>query len=156
VSADFDLVSYLPALRNYAAFLTRDRDAAQDLVQDVCVQALSKRHLYQPDTNLRAWLFTIMHNRFISLGRRSGRSVAVDPATLEAIVCERGDPFDHVASVQLVEAIERAQLPRGGDWLIRKRAQGYDHEALARATGEPIGTVKSRLSRSRQRIREAM
>jgi DNA-directed RNA polymerase specialized sigma24 family protein len=63
----------IPGLRRYAVALTRDRDRADDLVQDCLVRALTKRHLWQPETDLRAWLFTILHNSRVSELRRLAR-----------------------------------------------------------------------------------
>jgi len=61
-----DIVENVPRLRRYARLLLRDPVSADDLVQDVLERALSRLHLYQPGTNLRAWLFTIMHNLHVN------------------------------------------------------------------------------------------
>src|SRR6516162_5712376 len=63
----------IPGLRRYTVALTRDRDRADDLVQDCLVRALTKQHLWQPETDLRAWLFTILHNSRVSELRRLAR-----------------------------------------------------------------------------------
>src|SRR5215216_3642392 len=63
----------IPRLRRYARALTRNPERADDLVQDTLVRALAKQHLWQPDTNLRAWLFTLMHNQNVNNVRQSIR-----------------------------------------------------------------------------------
>jgi RNA polymerase sigma-70 factor, ECF subfamily len=67
------LEAQLPRLRRYARALTRDPSRADDLVQDTLVRALDKQHLYQDGTNLRAWLFTLMHNQHVNNARRNVR-----------------------------------------------------------------------------------
>src|SRR5262245_24932813 len=71
----------LPQLRRYAQRLTRDKSQAEDLVQNCVVRALVKEHLWQPGTDLRAWLFTLLHNEHVNNVRRSireGLSVAIE------------------------------------------------------------------------------
>jgi RNA polymerase sigma-70 factor, ECF subfamily len=63
----------IPRLRRYARALTRSAERADDLVQDTLLRALSKAHLWQPGTDLRAWLFTVMHNQDVNLVRRAMR-----------------------------------------------------------------------------------
>src|SRR3954451_23085159 len=99
--SDFDrlLEEQIPRLRRYARALTRNPDRADDLVQDTLVRALVKQHLWQPDTNLRAWLFTLMHNQNVNDVRRSARNgTAVD---LEAISNGLAATTDPTASRQL-------------------------------------------------------
>ena len=66
-----DLEEYLPNLRRYARSLTRNLENADDLVQATLVLAISKQHLFKPDTNLRAWLFTLLHNQHVNDIRKS-------------------------------------------------------------------------------------
>src|SRR5437868_1581213 len=70
-----DIATMLPRLRAYAPSLARDRHLADDLVQDTLVSALRARHQFTPGTNLQAWLFTILHNRFRTVARRERRGV---------------------------------------------------------------------------------
>ena len=65
------LEAEIPRLRRYARALVRDRDRADDLVQDTLMRALAKQHLWEPGTNLRAWLFTLMHNLHVNLVRQA-------------------------------------------------------------------------------------
>lgn len=146
---------HLPALRSYARSLRRHRDQADDLEQDCIERALSRSHLFAEGTNLRAWLFTIMRNIFITHGRRDAfrqRSTlhygARSPGTVQA----RQDV--------LVELKESIQLTKMLTVFERRVVEhmclddlGYDE--TSRLTGQPIGTIKSRLSRARQRLRDA-
>src|SRR5215813_15407491 len=63
----------IPRLRRYARALTHATDRADDLVQDTLVRALAKLHLWQPGTDIRAWLFTIMHHQYVNLVRVEAR-----------------------------------------------------------------------------------
>src|ERR1700736_751392 len=77
------LVAQIPRLRRYARALTRDAAAADDLVQDCLMRAVSKSHLWQEGTDLRAWLFTILHNQYVNQVRRAvreGTAVALSDA----------------------------------------------------------------------------
>ena len=66
----------IPRLRRYARALVRNQETADDLVQDTLVRALAKHHLWQPGTDLRAWLFTLMHNQYVNFVRKAVRGSA--------------------------------------------------------------------------------
>src|ERR1700736_6637312 len=102
------LVAQIPRLRRYARALTRDAAAADDLVQDCLVRAVSKRHLWQEGTDLRAWLFTILHNQYVNQIRR-----AVREGTAVALSDTKTEPVLTRAPDQEVRNLERAlaQLP---------------------------------------------
>src|SRR2546421_10109780 len=104
------LEEQMPRLRRYARALTRDINRADDLVQDTLVRALSKQHLWQEGTNLRAWLFTLMHNQHVNDVRRANREGGnVDVEDMAAVLVATTDP---TAARQLFE-LERglARLP---------------------------------------------
>src|SRR5262249_31815411 len=83
----------IPRLRRYAIALTRDQDRADDLVQDTLVRALDKEHLWEPGTDLRAWLFTILHNLRVNDVRRGLREgTAVDIENVPDVVATTTDP----------------------------------------------------------------
>jgi len=100
----------IPRLRRYARALTRNRDRADDLVQDTLSRALIKEQLWQPGTNLRAWLFTIMHHQSVNNLRRDIRESAM--VDIERISTTLPATTDPAASRKLVE-LDRAlaQLP---------------------------------------------
>jgi RNA polymerase sigma-70 factor (ECF subfamily) len=144
------LKTILPRLRIYALSLTRDRDAAEDLVHDTVVKALTGRHSFQPGTNLAAWLFRIQRNEFISGLRRRRPTVPVDTAIAESlshpphqdsglIMREFMSAFGKLAAAQR-EALLLAVL------------EGLPYETIADHTGVSVGTVKSRISRARDTL----
>jgi RNA polymerase sigma-70 factor (ECF subfamily) len=146
----------IPPLRRYARALTSNRDRADDLVQDTLARALVKEHLWQPGTNLRAWLFTIMHNQNVNTVRHGVRdAAAVDVETVSATLIAPTDPS---ASRQLRE-LERAlsRLPLGQRQVILLVGlEGMSYEDAAAILRIPVGTVRSRLSRGRGTLRELL
>lgn len=150
------LGSEIPRLRRYARALTRDSSRADDLVQSCLVRAIAKKHLWQPGTDLRAWLFTILHNQHVNDVRRSVREgvrVPVEEVAPILIV-----PPSAAASLQLRD-LERAvaTLPEEQRQVILLVGlEGISYEKVAAILGIPIGTVRSRLSRGRETLRRRM
>ena len=150
------LEAEIPRLRRYARALTRDPSRADDLVQSCLVRAVAKEHLWQPGTDLRAWLFTILHNQHVNDVRRSvreGISVAV-----EDVAPVLTAPSNAGASLQLRD-LERAiaRLPEEQRQVILLVGlEGMRYEEVATILGVPIGTVRSRLSRGRDMLRKLM
>jgi RNA polymerase sigma factor (sigma-70 family) len=143
---------HIPALRRYAFALLRDRDRADDLVQDTLERALSRWLLRRADGDVRAWLFTILRNLHVSTWRRDRRhaaAVAVDETTMPAV----GARQDTVLEVHdVLAALE--QLPEEQkSLLLLVGVEDFSYDDAARILGMPIGTVMSRLSRARQRLR---
>jgi RNA polymerase sigma-70 factor, ECF subfamily len=149
------LEEQIPRLRRYARALTRDPNRADDLVQDTLVRALAKQHLWQPGTNLRAWLFTLMHNQYVNEARRVSREgAAVDIDDLESSLVATTDPTASCQLRELEEAIARLPLEqREVILLIGLEGMRYDHAAAVLAV--PVGTVRSRLSRARDALRRS-
>ena len=150
------LEAQIPRLRRYARALLRDSSRADDLVQDTLVRALAKQHLWQPDTNLRAWLFTIMHNLHVNVVRQAVREgTMVDVEDLSATLIATTDPTASWQLRELENAI--ARLPdeqREVVLLIGLEGIRYDEAALILRV--PIGTVRSRLSRARGSLRKLL
>ena len=147
------LVDLIPRLRRYARALVADRASADDLVQDTLERAWAKLHLYRRGTDLRAWLFTVMHNVHVNKVR-SAR--ATDPLEDEMPeLAQRAAQGDSLVVRDLDRAI--ARLPdeqRAVLLLVTLEEMSYDE--VARALGIPIGTVMSRLSRAREKLRGMM
>ena len=146
----------VPRLRRYARALTRNAVRADDLVQETLVRALHKEHLWQPGTDLRAWLFTIMHNQNVNEIRRAIRDDAtVDLENCSAILTATTDP---TASRQLCELDHAlAQLPEEQRQVILLVGlEGMSYEQAAAILDVPIGTIRSRLSRGRESLRKLM
>jgi RNA polymerase sigma-70 factor, ECF subfamily len=146
----------LPRLRRYARSLTQDVARADDLVQSCLVRALAKEHLWQPGTDLRAWLFTILHNQHVNEVRRLVR---------EGIVVSVEDIMPNLAATPSAgAALELRDLEHAIAVLPREQRQvillagreGKRYEEIAAMLGVPVGTVRSRLSRARARLRELM
>ena len=146
----------IPRLRRYARALTRSSDRADDLVQDTLLRALTKLHLWQPGTDIRAWLFTIMHHQYVNTVRREARETAsVDIEHISSNLVATTDP---TARRQLVE-LDRALAQLSADQreiLLLVGLEGMDYESVAQILGVPVGTVRSRLSRGRERLRELL
>ena len=105
------LEAQLPRLRRYARALTRDPSRADDLIQDTLVRALAKQHLYQDGTNLRAWLFTLMHNQYVNNARRNVREDnSLDVDTVAAHLVAVTDPTASRQLRELDEAIGKLAI----------------------------------------------
>jgi RNA polymerase sigma-70 factor, ECF subfamily len=146
----------IPRLRRYARALTRNITQADDLVQDTLTRAIQKEHLWEPGTDLRAWLFTIMHNQSVNQIRR----VIRDSATVDLETCSQGlvATTDPTASRQLRE-LERAlgELPEDQRQVILLVGlEGMSYEQAATIMKVPVGTIRSRLSRGRDALRKLM
>jgi RNA polymerase sigma-70 factor (ECF subfamily) len=146
----------IPCLRRYARTLTKDLSRAEDLLQSCLVRALEKQHLWEPGTDLRAWLFTIMHNQHVNDIRRlmrEGIVVSIEDAGANLLAVTKIE-----ASLELNEATQAiADLPRDQrEVVILAGRDGERYEEMAATLGVPIGTIRSRLSRGRTRLRELM
>jgi len=142
------IVELLPALRAFARFLVRDRAGADDMVQDSIVRALGAIEQFQPGTNLKAWLFTILRNLFYEQSRRRRREANALQARFDEV--EAANPQQHAQSdiTDLQQLIWRLP-PTQREALILVGAQEMSHEEAAAICGVPVGTMKARLSRAR-------
>jgi RNA polymerase sigma-70 factor, ECF subfamily len=140
----------IPSLRRYARSLLRNSSGIEDLVQDTLVRALEKAHLWQAGTNLRAWMFTMMHNQYVNYVRmsvRHGSEVRAETAGLTIGATQ------HVA-IEFRD-MKRALLSLPAeqrDVVQMVCIEGMAYEDVAKTLGVPIGTVRSRLSRARDAI----
>ena len=150
-----ELVEHLPALRAFALSLTREGAAADDLVQDTIVKAWTNMDKFQPGTNLRAWLFTILRNTFYSDRRKMRREVSDSDGIHAARQATRPDHDGRLALNDFRVAFE--QLPvEQREALILVGAYGFSYEEAAGMTRVAIGTVKSRANRGRRRLAELL
>jgi len=149
---DYDLiVPYIPNLRRYARALVGDRDGADDLVQDTLERAVRKFHLWRPG-DLRAWLFSIMHNVFVN--QLKARRVAPDVELDESFAA----PMPSVSALDLQD-MQRALstlAPEQREVVLLVALEDMSYADVSRALGIPMGTVMSRLSRGRERLRRVM
>ncbi|MGD9617591.1 MAG: sigma-70 family RNA polymerase sigma factor [Alphaproteobacteria bacterium] len=146
----------IPRLRRYARALTRDVTRADDLVQSCLTRAVAKQHLWQPGTDLRAWLFTILHNQHVNEVRRSvreGISVAVED--MAPVLTVQSNAYASLQLRDLEAAI--ARLPQEQRQVILLVGlEGMRYEEVAVILDVPVGTVRSRLSRGRDQLRRLM
>lgn len=148
-----DLIEHLPRLRRYARALTGDASRADDLVQDTMERALVKLDLWKPGTDLRAWLFTVMHNLYVN----QARALRLQGPTIE-------DPPDEPVSGGQMEALTArdirdalAKLPEEQRAvLLLVGLEQFSYAEAARVIGVPTGTVMSRLARARERMRRRL
>src|SRR4051812_4930435 len=137
------LVELIPRLRRYARALVGDRAAADDLVQDTLERAWAKLHLYRRGTDLRAWLFTVMHNVHVNKVRAARPTDTLDEDTPElAQRATQGDALlvrDLDRSIAVLSADQRAVL-------LLVALEDMSYEEVAQTLAIPIGTVMSRLS----------
>lgn len=150
------LEQQIPRLRRYAVALTRHPNDADDLLQDTLARALAKEHLWQPGTDLRAWLFTILHNQRVNAVRRGVREgTPVDLESVSSAVVAATDPSASRTLFELDRAMGQiAEEQRQVILLVG--LEGMSYENAAAVVGVPIGTIRSRLSRGRDALRAAM
>ena len=151
------IVEHIPSLRRYARALTGDAWAADDLVQDTLERACGKWRLWVAGSNLRAWLFTLMHNLFANQLRHAGRlSRAGAQVNLDDVSEELVAPADaHDTALDLQRCLLR--LPDDQrEVLLLVTLEDLSYAAVAKVLQVPVGTVMSRLSRARSRLRELM
>ena len=146
----------VPRLRRYARALTHDVTRADDLVQSCLVRAVAKQHLWQPGTDLRAWLFTILHNQHVNVVRRAVREATIVGIEGEAeSLSMQPNAYDVLQLRDLEVAL--AQLPEEQrQTVLLVGLEGLPYEEVAAILGVPIGTVRSRLSRGREQLRVLM
>jgi RNA polymerase sigma-70 factor, ECF subfamily len=157
-----DALGYLDGLYGAALRLTRNEADAQDLVQDTYVKAFRNSKQFKPGTNLKAWLFTILHNNFRNRRRDTGR----DPVNVDSEQVERlatADPSD-TPEEQLLKTAVGADLQAALDalpeafreavWL--RDVEEFPYVEIAEMLSIPIGTVMSRISRGRRMLYESL
>jgi RNA polymerase sigma-70 factor (ECF subfamily) len=146
----------IPRLRRYARALTRDGSRADDLVQGCLTRAIAKQHLWQPGTDLRAWLFTILHNQHVNDVRRAVREgVTVQVEEIAPALTVHSNAMATLELRDLEAAI--AKLPQEQRQVILLVGlEGMRYEQVADILGVPVGTVRSRLSRGRDQLRILM
>ncbi len=148
------LAGELPPLRRFARALCGDAALADDLVQDCVERALTKSHLYDPARPLRAWLYAVLRNLYISGLRRNGRSTIVksvdDLIDGEGSVPPRQEERLSLSSV--TQALDRL-APQHREVIVLVTLEEMSYRDVAEILGVPLGTVMSRLSRAREHLR---
>jgi RNA polymerase sigma-70 factor (ECF subfamily) len=146
-----DLIALIPHLRAFGRSLTGDVAQGEDLAQDALAKAWSAQDSFTMGTNLKAWTFMILRNLFYSDKRRSWRSTALDPEVAAKTLIAVDRPDSALELDELRRAL--AMLPEEQrEPLILIGAAGLSYEEASEIMGVPAGTVKSRVSRGRDRL----
>ena len=144
------LIELIPRLRRYARALVSDRAAADDLVQDTLERAWAKLHLYRRGTDLRAWLFTVMHNVHVNRVRATRPTDPLEDDMPE--LAQRATQGDSLVVRDLERGIAALPLAQR-EVLLLVALEDLSYNETARALGIPIDTVMSRLARAREKLR---
>jgi RNA polymerase sigma-70 factor (ECF subfamily) len=143
------LVALLPELRAYARFLQRDRARADDLVQETVLRALSALNQFHPETNMKAWAFTILRRVFLEQTRRAKR----EDAALTTHAHTSGDQMQaHAAEISDLSRMLWQLTPILREALVLVGAQELTHEEAAAVCGVPAGTMRARVARARAKL----
>ena len=150
-----DLLGAIPSLRAFAVSLSQNSDKADDLVQETLVKAWDKHESFQPGTNLKAWLFTILRNEFYSQMRKRGREVQDSDGIMTARLAVHPAQHGMLDLEDFRGALE--QLPEDQrEAIILIGASGFSYEEAAEICNCAVGTIKSRVSRARNRLQEIL
>jgi RNA polymerase sigma-70 factor, ECF subfamily len=148
-----DIEAEIPRLRRFARALTHDVVAADDLVQDCLTRALGKLHLWEEGTDLRAWLFTILHNQHVNhIRQRVREGTAVRLSEREPLLSHAAHQGRRLELRDLERAI--GKLPDAQrSVILLVGLEGMRYEEVAVVLNVPVGTIRSRLSRARESLR---
>ena len=150
------LEEQIPRVRRYARALTRGAPIADDLVQDCLIRAVAKQHLWQPGTDLRAWLFTILHNQHVNYVRRSSKEgVSVEMEEVTQLLPMEPNAMPSLELRDLRVALAKLPIEQR-EAILLVGLEGMDYEVTAKVLNVPIGTVRSRISRGRAELRKLM
>src|ERR1700742_4472247 len=150
-----EVVALIPALRAFAWSLSHNASDADDLVQDTLIKAWTNREKFEPGTNLRAWLFTILRNTYYTAAVRRRREVRDETGKYAATLATAPTQDWSLAMRSLQTAL--AQLPdEHREALILVGAAGLTYEEAAEVCGCALGTIKSRVNRARARLLKLM
>jgi RNA polymerase sigma-70 factor (ECF subfamily) len=150
------LITCLPNLRAFAIYLCGNMDHADDLVQEAVLKAWNHLDTFQEGTNMRAWLFTILRNAFLSELRRRHDELSLDAETDLALrLGKAAEQHGWMDGKDLLKAL--AQLnPEQREALVLVGAEGFSYEEAAEICGCALGTIKSRVNRARLRLAELL
>lgn len=166
---DERVLGHLDALFGAAVRMTRERAAAEDLVQDTVIKAIRAKHQFEEGTNLKAWLLRILTNTFINRHRRNGleRTIVEGPDagplqdrwTSVATMRQMRDPESELLAPILAKEVGKAldELPEAfRTVIVLSDIEGLSYREIADAVGCPVGTVMSRLHRGRRALQVAL
>jgi RNA polymerase sigma-70 factor, ECF subfamily len=149
------MLAAIPNLRAFAISLTRDRDYADDLVQDTILRAWTKIAHFEPGTCLNAWLFTILRNSFRGQWRKARREVADPDGSYAGRLRTPPEQHGTCAVQDMLRALGKVPTDQR-EALLLIVAEGLSYEEAAQVCGVPVGTVKSRVNRARARLAQLL
>jgi len=156
------LAEQLPHLLRYAKALTRNNELAEDLVQDCLERAWTKKLMWNPSRKLRPWLFSIMHNLFINqLNKRTVSTTSIsnfntDDAVMQDIVGNVNEDNSHLLQLRDLQAAMGKLSPEYREIILLAGLEDLSYKEIAKITNVALGTVMSRLSRAREKLRLLM
>jgi RNA polymerase sigma-70 factor, ECF subfamily len=150
-----ELIELLPSLRAFARSLAHNPAQADDLVQDTLVKALANVDRFEPGTNLRAWLFTILRNHYYSQLRKSKREIEDADGKFAARLSSRPEQDGSVDLEDFKVAFQQL-APDHREVLTLVGASGCSYEEAANICGCAVGTIKSRVNRARKKLSEML
>lgn len=150
-----ELIAHLPNLRAFAYSLCGNMDKADDYVQETLMKAWAAMDSYEPGSNMKAWLFTILRNVFYSECRKRRREVEDADGVLAGRLSVHAAQHGHMDLQDLTRVIQELP-PEQREALVLVGASGLSYEEAAEICGCAVGTIKSRVSRARQRLAEAL
>ena len=150
-----DLIAFIPPLRAFAISLTGKVDRADDLVQETLLKAWANRESFEPGTNLKAWLFTILRNEFYTVFRKRKREVEDADGVIAANVGVHPEQDSHMDLTDMQLALGRLPVDQR-EALLLVSASDMSYEEAAVICGVAVGTIKSRVNRARARLAELL
>ncbi|MBI1179643.1 MAG: sigma-70 family RNA polymerase sigma factor [Alphaproteobacteria bacterium] len=150
-----DIVAHIQGLRRYARFLCRDVAEADDLVQETLERAIAHAGQFRPGGDLRVWLFAILHNAFVSGRRAYARRRTETSMDLASAVSVSATQESRAELQRVLSAIDRLPDERRRVLLL-VAVEGLTTDEVAVALGLPVGTVRSRLARARDSLRQLL
>ena len=148
------LVDILPDLRAFARVLCRENDRADDLVQDAVVRAIAAINQFQPGSNFKAWMFTILRNLHIS-SFRERRFLFESLEEVDRVLLQAPGQ-EHAMAMRTLDAAVQRLAPARREALILVVAHGLSYEEVAAICGCAVGTIKSRVARAREELHAAV
>jgi RNA polymerase sigma-70 factor, ECF subfamily len=150
-----EMTAAIPGLRAFGMSLSMKADRADDLVQETMLKAWKSHLSFEPGTNMKAWLYTILRNEFYSQIRKRKREVEDAEGAIAGRVAVEGNQLRHLELSDMKMAL--AQLPEDQrEAVILVGASGFSYEEAADICQVAVGTIKSRVSRGRLRLNEIL
>lgn len=150
-----EMLAALPSLRAFAVSLSRRQDRADDLVQETVMKAWGKQESFQPGTNMRAWLFTILRNEFYSQMRRKGRELPDPDGVFAGNLATHPEQYGKLDMADFKVALN--SLPHDQrEAIVLIGASGFSYEEASEIAGVAVGTIKSRVNRARNKLQELL